>query len=178
MKIVYVPQHLYAAIKKAGLRSQDLRDVEKLLSTLSADDVAFYFFANDARHCPIPKPLADTLENLIFGGSAVMPFTSSEESKTTLGKFNSYIHNGCTLDMYEEGAVFTSDCSDEDLLIITHVAQADAAAGETAKSTDTAFYDRVIQQLLAFQKLETVMGSPVLLGFLKSVQTDAKTPNA
>jgi hypothetical protein len=178
MKIVYIPQQLYPALKKANLRSQDLRDVEKLLSTLSADDVAFYFYANDPSNCPIPKPLADTLENFIWGPHAVMPFTGSDESKKTLGKFNSLRANGSTADMYEEGAVLTSDCMEEDLIIVTHTAPADAGVRDGAKSSETSFYDRIIQQLLAFQPLEVVMGSPVLLGWMKSVQADAKTPVA
>ena len=178
MKIVYIPQHLYAAIKKADLRSQDLRDVEKLLGTLSADDVAFYFYANDARHCPIPQALADTLPNLIWDPQQETPFTSTEQSKAVIAKFNSFIHNGTSADMYEEGAVLTSDCMEEDLLIITHVAATDAGMSETASASHTAFYDRVIQQLLAFQKHEIVMGSPVLLGWMKSVQADAKSPSA
>ncbi|WJJ55117.1 hypothetical protein [Xanthomonas phage RTH11] len=175
MKIVYIPPALYPALKKAELRAQDLRDVEKLLSTLSADDVAFYFAANDARRCPIPKPLADTLPNLIFGGDAVMPFTDSDQSKAVLGKFNSINANGSMADMYEEGSLLTSDCSEEDLLIITHVA-ADASVGENAAKNDKVFYDRIIQQLLAFQPLEAVMGSPLLLGWMKSVQALAETP--
>ncbi len=175
MKILYVPQHLYAALKKADLRSQDLRDVEKLLGTLSADDVAFYFFANDPRHCPIPKPLADALPNFLFGPAEVMSITSSKE---VTEKFNSLIHNGNSADMYEEGAVLTSDCMEEDLLIITHTAPTDATVSDEVVGGLTAFYDRVIQQLLAFQKLETVMGSPVLLGWMKSVQADAKTQTA
>lgn len=178
MKIVYIPPHLYAALKKADLRAQDLRDVEKLLNTLSADDVAFYFYANDHRHCPIPKALADTLPNLIFGADAVMPFTSSDESKDALGKFNSLIHNGSSADMYEENAVLTSDCQEEDLIIVTHTAQSDAGVGESATASETAFYDRVIQQLLAFQPLHVVMGSPLLLGWMKSVQADALSPTA
>lgn len=177
MKIVYIPPALYPALKKAEFRSQDLRDVEKLLSTLSAEDVAFYFAANDARRCPIPKPLADTLENLIFGDSAVMPFTDSEQSKVVLGKLNSINANGGMADMYEDGSVFTSDCVEEDLLIITHTAP-DAGLGEIAVQNDKVFYDRVIQQLLAFQPLETVLGSPLLLGWMKSVQACAKSPIA
>lgn len=175
MKIVYIPQSLYPALKKAELRAQDLRDVEKLLSTLSADDVAFYLAANDARRCPIPKPLQEYLPNLIFGG--VMPWTDSEQCKAVLGKFNSINANGRMADMYEEGAVFTSDCVEEDLLIITHVA-ADAEVSEKAPQNDKVFYDRVIQQLLAFQPLEAVLGSPVLLGWMKSVQACAKSPIA
>lgn len=175
MKILYVPQHLYAALKKADLRSQDYRDVEKLLGTLSADDVAFYFFANDPRHCPIPQALADTLPNLLWGPAEPMAITGSKEATE---KFNSFIHNGNSADMYEEGAQFTSDCMEEDLLIITHTAPTDATVGDAAGKSLTAFYDRVIQQLLAFQKLEIVMGSPLLLGWMKSVQADAKSPNA
>lgn len=177
MKILYIPQHLFPALKKAGLRSQELGDVEKLVSTLSADDVAFYFFANDPRHCPIPAPLAATLPNAIFGPNEVMPWTSSDESKAVLAKFNSLIHNGSSADMYEENAVLTSDCSQEDLIIVTHTAPADAEAGDQAAADETAFYDRIIQQLLAFQKLEVVLGSPVLLGWMKSVQADVLSPS-
>jgi hypothetical protein len=178
MKIVYIPQHLYPALKKTNLRSQELRDVEKLLNTLSADDVAFYFFANDPKHCPIPKPVMEALPNLIFGPSEVMPFTASDQSKATLGKFNSLIHNGSSADMYEENAVFTSDCEEEDLIIITHVTTTDNDVDDKAGASETAFYDRIIQQLLAFEKLETVMASPILLGWMKSVQADAKVPTA
>lgn len=175
MKIVYIPQPLYIALKKAELRAQEWGDVEKLLSTLSADDVAFYLAANDARRCPIPKPLQEYLPNLFFGG--VMPWTDSEECKKVCTKFNSINANGGMADMYEEGAVLTSDCVEEDLLIITHVA-ADATSGEIAAQNDKVFYDRVIQQLLAFQPLEAVLGSPVLLGWMKSVQACAKSPIA
>ncbi len=175
MKIVYVPQALYPALKKAELRAQDLCDVEKLLSTLSADDVAFYFAANDSRRCPIPKPLQEYLPNLIFGGA--MPWTDTEDCKKVVGKFNSTNANGRMADMYEDGAVLTSDCSEEDLLIITHVAT-DAEVDEKAPQNDKVFYDRVIQQLLAFQPLEAVLGSPVLLAWMKSVQACAKSPIA
>lgn len=178
MKIVYIPQHLYPALKKADLRSQDLADVEKLLNTLSVDDVAFYFFANDARHCPIPKPVAETLPNAIFGPAEETPFTSSEQSKAVLTKFNSLIHNGSVADMYEDNAVLTSDCMEEDLIIVTHTTPTDAGVGDEATKSETAFYDRIIQQLLAFKKLDVVMGSPVLLGWMKSVQTHAKSPIA
>jgi hypothetical protein len=176
MKILYIPQHLFPALKKAGLRSQELGDVEKLMSTLSAEDVAFYFFANDPAKCPIPKPLAATLPNFLFGEGH--PFKNNETDKNVLGKFNSLKHNGNTADMYEETAVLTSDCSYEDLLIVTHTAPADAEAGDQAVKSETAFYDRVIQQLLAFQKLETVLASPALIGWMKSVQADALAPSA
>lgn len=175
MKIVYIPQHLYPALKKAEFRSQDFKDIEKLLSTLSAGDVAFYFYANDARHCPIPKPIADSLPNLIFGPTEPMSFTASDLSKTALGKFNSLIQNNNVnaLDMYEENALLTSDCVEEDLLIITHVTPPSVDDTESESAKETAFYDRIIQQLLSFDKLETIMASPVLLGWMKSVQASA-----
>jgi len=178
MKFVYIPQHLYPALKKADLRSQDLVNLEKLLNTLSADDVAFYFFANDPAHCPVPAPVQAALPNAIFGPTEIMPWTSSDEGKKVLGKFNSLKHNGSSADMYEEHAVLTSDCSEEDLIIVTHTAPADAEAGDQAAKSETAFYDRIVQQLLALQKLEVVLASPVLLGWMKSVQADALAPSA
>lgn len=178
MKIVYIPQQLYPALKKANLRSQELCDVEKLLNTLSADDVAFYFYANDPKHCPIPKPVMDALPNLIFGPTEVMPFTDSEQSKKALGKFNSLIHNGTRAILYDENSYLTSDCEEEDLIIITHVTTDEWVTREEGFAKETAFYDRIIQQLLAFEKLETVMASPILLGWMKSVQADAKVPTA
>jgi hypothetical protein len=173
MKIVYIPQHLYPALKKANLRSQELRDVEKLLNTLSAEDVAFYFYANDSRHCPIPKDVKEALPNHIFGPTEVTPFTDSDQSKNVLGKFNSFILNGVSADIYETNAIFTTDCEEEDLIIVTHTTPADDEVDDKASTRETAFYDRIIQQLLAFDKLETVMASPILLGWMKSVQTSA-----
>ncbi|QVD49354.1 hypothetical protein LUCX_284 [Xanthomonas phage vB_XciM_LucasX] len=176
MKIVYIPQQLYPALKKADLRSQDLCNVDKLMGTLSADDVAFYFWANDKANCPIPKPLQEFLPNLIFGG--VMPFTDTAASKSLLGKFNHLKIHGAAAALYENDAILTSDCMEEDLLIITHTAASDAVAGEKSAKESTVFYDRIIQQLLVFLPASVVLGSPVLLGWMKSVQTDAKLPNA
>lgn len=170
MNFVYVPQHLYPALKKAGLRSQEWRDIEKLVSTLSADDVAFYLYANEEKSCPVPKALGDTLPNLFFGDGQIMPFTSSEQSKSVVGKLLSLKANGSNASLYEDGAVLTSDCEEEDLLILTHVAPADAESGETTLNDETAFYDRIIQQLLVFRPLSQVLSSPVVAGWMKSVQ--------
>lgn len=171
MNIVYIPQHLFPALKKAKLRSQDLRDVEKLLGTLSADDVAFYLFANDSRHCPLPKSLTDSLPNLLFGG--VMPWVDTPGCKNVLGKFNSMILNGTSAVMYEDNAVLTSDCEEEDLLILTHTAATDAEVGENSISHETALYDRIVQQLLVFRPLNQVLAMPLVAGWMKSVQASA-----
>lgn len=170
MKIVYIPQPLYAALKKAGLRSQDWGDVSKLLGTLSVDDVAFYFYANRSSHCPIPEPLAK-----MFANVAADPAVSEDDEnvRAVITKLRSLEHNGSNADMYEDNAVLTSDCMEEDLLIVTHTTPTDAGVADEATKSETAFYDRVIQQLLAFNKLDVVMGSPVLLGWMKSVQASA-----
>lgn len=170
MNFVYVPQHLYPALKKAGLRSQEWRDIEKLLTTLSADDVAFYLYANGQKKCPVPAPIAATLPNLFFGGDQIMPFTDTPQCKAMMGKLNSFNANGTSASLYEDGAVLTSDCEEEDLLILTHVAPADAGLGETTLNDETALYDRIIQQLLVFQPLSQVLSSPVVAGWMKSVQ--------
>lgn len=175
MKIVYIPQALYPALKKAGLQASDLQDIEKLLNTLSADDVAFYFFSNRPNHCPIPAPVVETLENLAANPAVG---EDNEAVRVVLTKLRSLEHNGVSTNMYEENAVLTSDCTQEDLIIVTHTAPTDAEVGTTEENGETAFYDRIIRQLLAFQPLETVMGSPILLGWMKSVQADAKSPKA
>ncbi len=176
MKIVYVPQHIYGALKQAGLASRDLCDVGKLLGTLSAEDVAFYFYANTpGKSCPIPKPLSDYLPNLFFHtDNGAAPFDSSDPMQAqAMRMWNSFVKNGSAASLYEKNSVLTSDCSEEDLLILTHVAQPDAAEGEKPKFDETAFYDRVIQQLLAFKSPEQVMASPVLTAWLKSVRPSA-----
>lgn len=172
MKIVYVPQHIYGALKQAGLASRDLCNVEKLLGTLSAEDVAFYFYANTpGKDSLVPKPLADYLPNLFEGEIAFNK--ECPQQAEALRKWNSLKNNGSVASLYEKNSVLTSDCSEEDLLILTHVAQPDAADGEKPKFDETAFYDRIIQQLLAFQKPEQVMASTVLTAWLKSVRPSA-----
>lgn len=176
MKIVYVPQHLYGALKQAGLAARDLCNVEKLLGTLSAEDVAFYFFANTpGKNSLIPKPLSDYLPNLFFRTeNDKAPFDSADPAQAqVMRKWNSLVNNGSSASLYEKNSVLTSDCSEEDLLILTHAAVPDAADGEKPKFDETAFYDRVIQQLLAFQTPEQVMASPVLTAWLKSVRPSA-----
>lgn len=182
MKVVYVPQHLYAALKKSNLQAQDYQNVEKLLGTLSSDDVAFYLFANDPKNCPIPKPITDTLPNLISEGtdwqSRYGAAPQSDITAKALGKFKSMMVNGCSIPMFEKDAEFTSDCMEENLIIITHVAPAGDNSNRNVKSKLMSFYDRVIRQLLVFQPIETVMGSPILIGWMKSAQAEAKSPVA
>lgn len=170
MKIVYIPQHLYPALKKAGLRSQDFGCVDLLLNTLSPDDVAFYFFANQASKCPIPKAIAETFENV-----AANPGVQEDSPlvRSTLTKFKSMVMNGTRAELYEENAVLTSDCEEEDLLILTHVAPADATEGENSSQNDTSLYDRIVQQLLVFQPLDRVLSTPLVAGWMKSVQASA-----
>lgn len=182
MKIVYVPQNLYAAIKKAGLRSQDLTDLEKLSSTLSPTDVAFYLFANlgfaDERrkyNHPIPEELRESLPNILIG-DATTPIRNLEAYPEVFQAFKEFRHaNVNEIPPYcDKGALLTSDCTLEDLIIVTHhlpdpeVEQAEGVV--PADDTLTAFYDRIIRQLLIFIKPEEVMAMPVLAGWMKSVK--------
>lgn len=171
MNIVYVPQHLYPVLKQSGLHGADYRNIERLLDTLSPDDVAFYLFCNTEGHCPIPQEAQDTLPNLLFGPNAVMPFTSTGRSQETLTRYNSFVQNGCDADYCSERGVLSSDCMEEDLIIVTHTASADASLGNAV--CERVFFDRLIQQLLSFKPLESVMGSPLMLGWLKSVSCGA-----
>lgn len=170
MKIVYIPPHLYSALKKAGLRSQDYGCVDLLLNTLSPDDVAFYFFANRASTCPIPKPVAETFENI-----AANPGVQEDSAlvRSVLTKYRSLVTNGSNAAMYEDNSVLTSDCEEEDLLILTHTAATDAGVGENSTGNDTSLYDRIVQQLLVFQPLERVLATPLVAGWMKSVQAGA-----
>lgn len=175
MKSVYIPQHLYPVLKKADFQAKDLRDVEKLLSTLSADDVAFYFYANsDHKSCPIPKAIQDTLPNFLFNHAEEgVPFTDTPEAKAVLDKMKSLKVNGTAATMYEDDAVLTSDCGGEDLLILTHVSPTDTDAVEDRSVQETALYDRIVQQLLVFLPLEKVVTTPLMAGWMKSVQSSA-----
>lgn len=165
MNVVYIPQSLYGAIRRSLLSTNDLKDLNRLLSTLSAEDVGFYLHANSASVGVIPKEVLEFAPNLVEG--IAFPPELEKRIKGLMGNFK---HSEKKRDIYEEGSLLISDCTYEDLIVLTHV-----MPEEDTKLTDVQknkiFFDRLVEQLFTVKDTNTVMSSSVMRGWIESAKT-------
>lgn len=165
MNVVYIPQCLYGAIRRSLLSTNDLKDINRLLSTLSAEDVAFYLHANSASVGIIPKEVLEFAPNLVE--DIAFPQQLEKRIKGLMGNLK---HSDNKRDIYEEGSFLISDCTYEDLIVLTHVKPTEEIE-LTEDKKKFIFFDRLVEQLFTVKNTNTVMSSSVMRAWIESAKT-------
>lgn len=165
MKVVYIPQCLYGAIRRSLLSTNDLKDINRLLSTLSAEDVGFYLHANSAAAGIIPKEVLEFASNLVED----IAFPPQTE-KRIKGLMGNHKHSEKKRDIYEKDSVLVSDCTYEDLIVLSHV-MPDSEDKLTDQQKNQIFFERLVSQLFTVLNANTVMSSSIMRGWIESAKT-------
>lgn len=192
MKSVYVPPQILTALRASGFQGRDFFDVNKLLNTLSPEDVSFYFFVNLRPVTVMPEDIALSFGNaLIYGGVTPsehqlsltkvveIPWEQIDDEhirKEVARKINDY----CVEDKVPQHDIAGCELTSEilwveggEVLLFTHVPIADTSLSELRRSKS--LYNRVLTQLSQFHKNDELAKLPIFAGYLRSSELLLKT---
>lgn len=192
MKSVYVPSSLLTVLRNAGFTGRDFFDVNKLLNTLSPEDVSFYFFVNLCPKTVMPEDIHLSFTNaLIYGGitelervaaassEVVAPWDKIEDErirKEVGRKINDYCVDESAPQLNIVGCELTSEIlwvEGGQLLLFTHAPYADPEVTDLRRQK--ALYNRVMTQMTQFDKVEVLAKLPIFAGYLRASELLIKT---
>lgn len=173
MKIIYVPDWMDAALQAAGATAQDLYSVDKLLGTLSPEDVANYIYLNVHIEEVLPAAIAESFERVNLTGQ--LEGDEAASFKQVLRNLNDYEVNGAPR-LETEGKQLTCDLMDEYTIRFKHIPLGETDASDETASGEAGLYDRVIRQVYSFTPFHELAQLPLMAGYLTAAQ-QALTPN-
>ncbi len=175
MKILYIPQAMKAALEAAKVGVKDLKSLERLANILSPEDVAFYCYIQMDLSKAIPAPIATSFPSFLVTVDGGNPFDKAAEERSPALKeamrvLNEYCLNEKAPSLKTDGMKLTCTLMDEETMCFTHVPSAADEAADSAAGGEYGLYDRLIQQLSAFYKLEELAKLPLFAAFLNASQ--------
>jgi hypothetical protein len=168
MKIIYVPDWMRAALAAADAPVQNLYSVDKLLGTLSPEDVANYIFLNENLPKFLPEPIVGSFELINLSGQ--LEGDECPSFKQVAKILGDYKVNEIGPSLDADGKQLTCDLMDEYSIRFTHVPLAEGDATDETARGEAGLMDRVIRQLYSFTPFHELAQLPLMAGYLTAAQ--------
>lgn len=173
MKIIYVPDWMRAALAAANVPVKDLYDVDKLLGTLSPEDVANYIHLNEHLEAILPEEVVASFDLVNFAGQ--VKDDECPRLRQVAKILGNLTVNGIVPSLDIEGKQITSDLMDEFTIRFTHVPLVEGQPTDESTRGNIGLLDRVIRQLYSFTPFQELVKLPIMNGYLLAAR-NAQSP--